>query len=181
MTPTDRDMERFFSYVNKTSTCWEWIGSKISRGYGRFWLGSPGRPGKVFQAHRVIWAVTNHRLDILEIQIFSNSTKCVLHHCDNRSCVKPAHLYLGSPKQNTKDMFNRGRDSNDLGLAKLLANNKKRGLQTYCKRGHLLAGDNLKPHSQGHRDCAECYRIRKRARYRRLQAAQAELSREDKG
>jgi hypothetical protein len=53
-------------------------------------------------AHRVSWVLTNGPiLDGL----------CVLHRCDNRICVNPSHLFLGTKKDNFQDMITKGRGS----------------------------------------------------------------------
>ena len=48
----------------------------------------------------------------------------VLHRCDNRACCNPSHLYLGDVKQNTRDMLERGRQSNGVRLGSQNGNNK---------------------------------------------------------
>lgn len=77
----------------------------------------------------------------------------VLHKCDNPLCLNIDHLYLGTHKQNSKDIFDRNRHISQK--------------QTHCKRGHILAGDNLKkskrkPHVRICRTCANQLQI---ARY----------------
>ena len=90
--------ERFFSKVRKTETCWIWIGHRLKKGYG---LISRGRRGETpFQAHRL-----SYELHIGEIP----DGKCVLHTCDNPSCVNPEHLFLGTEKDNTSDMMEKER------------------------------------------------------------------------
>lgn len=85
--------ERFWSKVDKTTSCWEWIGCKV-RGYGQF-----GFEGKVQYAHRVSWKLLNG--DPLDLK--------VLHKCDNPSCVNPNHLFLGTQKENIDDMLSKNR------------------------------------------------------------------------
>lgn len=51
-------------------------------------------------AHKVAWTYTNG--DPGEL--------CVLHRCDNRVCVNPAHLFLGTKQDNVDDMYKKGRD-----------------------------------------------------------------------
>lgn len=75
--------------------CWEFMGARDSKGYGRIW-----HINEVIMAHRASWMV--HRGPI-PIGIF------VLHDCDNPSCFNPAHLFLGTADDNTKDMMNKGR------------------------------------------------------------------------
>jgi hypothetical protein len=87
--------ERFWSKVEKTSGCWNWTASKANYGYGSIWDGE-----RLQRAHRLSWSWVNGPIP---------EGMWVLHHCDNTACVRPDHLYLGKPKDNTKDMFDRGR------------------------------------------------------------------------
>lgn len=90
---------RFWAKVKKTSTCWLWTGAVNRQGYGvaRFVLNGRA-PNK---AHRVSWML--HHGPLLLPEIF------VLHRCDVPPCVNPAHLYLGTSKDNTQDAISRGR------------------------------------------------------------------------
>lgn len=75
--------------------CWKWRGSTKPNGYGSFYDGT-----KVDYSHRV-----SYRLYSGEIP----SGLCVLHKCDNRLCVNPAHLFLGTKKDNASDKVSKGR------------------------------------------------------------------------
>lgn len=87
-------MDRFWSKVNKTNKCWEWTGTKNKK-YGLFWLN-----GSMKRAHRVSYEM--HCGPITDVD-------CVLHSCDNPSCVNPQHLFLGSQLDNMQDMIKKGR------------------------------------------------------------------------
>lgn len=88
--------DRFWSHVNKENDCWEWLACKNNKGYGRFQV-----KGKARGAHRVSWELCNER----EIP----SGMLVLHLCDNPSCVNPAHLDIGTQKENVQDCMKKGR------------------------------------------------------------------------
>lgn len=75
--------------------CWVWTGAKTKFGYGWFYMNNLN-----FKAHRVSW--TNW------IGFIPNHLQ-VLHKCDNPSCVRPDHLFLGSQKDNMADMVIKGR------------------------------------------------------------------------
>jgi hypothetical protein len=75
--------------------CWEWQGNKQNKGYGTLVV-----RGKRVSAHRYAWTLTNG--DIPE-------RMCVLHKCDVRHCINPAHLFLGTFKDNSDDMVSKGR------------------------------------------------------------------------
>lgn len=86
---------RFWEKVNKTDSCWLWTGSKNNTGYGRV-----GVRGKLLLAHRVSFEMVNGKI---------KKGMNVLHKCDIPSCVNPNHLWLGSHKENMKDMYKKGR------------------------------------------------------------------------
>lgn len=92
--------ERLWRRVRKGGgdSCWEWTGCKLATGYGS--IGSrSGGPRLV--THRVAWEDANGPIPP---GVF------VLHHCDNRACVRPSHLFLGSKADNTRDMLSKGRE-----------------------------------------------------------------------
>jgi hypothetical protein len=95
-------VERFWAMVQKTDGCWVWRGSTRIHGYGVLWI-SRGR-GWQERAHRLSFLL-HSGLDRIP------DGKWVLHRCDNRACVNPAHLYLGDILQNTADMVGRNRQA----------------------------------------------------------------------
>ncbi|MGW2169160.1 HNH endonuclease signature motif containing protein [Streptomyces sp. NPDC001705] len=76
--------------------CWEWGASRHRNGYGQFHL--PGKRHAL--AHRASWLLLFGPIpDGLH----------VLHRCDNRPCVRPDHLFLGTRVDNMQDMAAKGR------------------------------------------------------------------------
>lgn len=90
---------RFFSKVRKTSTCWLWLGYRNHQGYGGF------HDGGSVRAHR--WAYARFVAPIPD-------GLCVCHHCDNPSCVRPSHLFVGTHADNWEDAFAKGRVTRDI-------------------------------------------------------------------
>lgn len=92
MQALDRFMKKV---VVAKSGCWDWVACLEANGYGAFSIDS-----KANLAHRVSWIL--HKGDIPD-------NLYVLHRCDNRKCVNPAHLFLGTRSDNSLGMVSKNR------------------------------------------------------------------------
>jgi hypothetical protein len=89
--------------VSEQAGCWEWQGSKHNRsGHGRMRL--PGAKKMVY-VHRLMYELFKGPIPELDV---------VRHRCDNACCCRPAHLELGSVRENAQDRLERGRYGNQL-------------------------------------------------------------------
>lgn len=93
-------MKDLFDYLfDRTAVqsngCWEYTGQQTNGGYGKVWYNY-----KDLLAHRV-----SYDLCVGDIP----KGMCVLHKCDNRICVNPKHLFLGTHKDNVQDCIQKGR------------------------------------------------------------------------
>ncbi len=128
--------ERFWSNVDKNGPavreelgpCWVWTASKSTHGYGQFWTGSEiDGSRRLNRAHRLAW-----RFSVGEIP----AGMCVLHRCDNRTCVRIDHLWLGTVADNNRDMHAKGRGhvpDPPRGDASHMRRNPRRGEQNHSK------------------------------------------------
>ena len=92
---------RFYAKVSKSDYCWEWNASRNEKGYGTLQVGSTinGTRRKEY-AHRFSWQMEHGPIP---------PGAYVLHKCDNPSCVRPSHLFLGTQADNMADMIAKGR------------------------------------------------------------------------
>ena len=94
--------EKMRHYTVIEKGCWEYAGGLNHDGYGVIHTSSPEMEPRhrSLKAHRVSYAYHN-KIDPNEM--------LVCHRCDNPSCINPAHLFLGTNKENTQDMIKKGR------------------------------------------------------------------------
>lgn len=108
--------ERFSKYVPTDAphdACWEWRGGLDTGGYGHFNVPGDGGRLRAARAHRMAWTLRHG----------DPGESHVLHRCDNRLCVNPAHLFLGTNADNVADKVSKGRQA-------------KGWVRTSCKNGH---------------------------------------------
>lgn len=130
-------VQRFWTFVEQTDTCWNWRGTPDQKGYGHITLTRDGK-WTPLSAHRVAYMLLVGPL-APELTID--------HLCRNRLCVNPAHLEAVSRWENVR----RGNT--------ITGNNTRK---THCAHGHALTPENLDPDKHGWRRCAECRRRAKR-------------------
>lgn len=134
-------IERFWAHVEKRGPddCWLWTGPVISCGYGQVSV-----KGIAKYAHR------------LSLEIASGPIPgglFVLHRCDVPRCVNPAHLFLGTQKDNINDAIAKGR-IDQVALANRM--NEVKRAKPNCKFGHPF--DRVTP--RGRRYCSICVKRR---------------------
>lgn len=89
---------RFLSKITKSESCWRWTGTVNTYGYGQ--IVGPPADKRLVQAHVYAWIRCGYLLP---------EGAVLRHSCDNRLCVRPDHLELGTPQDNVDDTWKRGR------------------------------------------------------------------------
>ena len=130
-------LERALARVKQDENgCWIWQGPKQRRGYG-------------LMAHKYIPGARVHRV-VYQLAYGQHLGRWdyVCHACDVTSCCNPAHMWIGTPADNQKDMQAKRRG--------------KYQRQTQCMHGHEYNEQNTWIDKRGHRHCRICARIKQR-------------------
>lgn len=114
------------------NNCWEWQGTRLATGYGLF---------------RVLGQRLAHRVSFVLKYGTLGEGLFVCHKCDNKTCVNPDHLFLGTHQDNMDDMVVKGRST------------KNKYLRTHCKNGHEFNESNTY-FAKLQRQCRACTRER---------------------
>lgn len=88
--------DAFWASVDRSGDCWVWTGAQSTEGYGVFDVG-----GRQEKAHRFSAQLAGMQIDGM----------VVCHHCDNPPCVRPGHLFVGTPNDNIQDMVKKDRQA----------------------------------------------------------------------
>lgn len=145
MNPVKR-LARYWSKVKPVpSGCWEWQGPLHKTGYAYLkWNGKISRINRhAYEMHKGLIPDGLH----------------VMHSCDNRCCVNPDHLSVGTHRENMQDMGRKGR-------------NYHKRAASHCKYGHALTSDNRTKQTGR---CLVCQRFANRAAYLRAHPNQRVL------
>jgi hypothetical protein len=135
-------LARFEKLFDKTEGCWIWKGARVQGGYGFFWDGTRRVRANRFAYLTYVGPITDPLMQ-------------VCHRCDTPACVNPAHLFLGSAKENAEDRDQKGRGN-------VVAAHAARRATTVCRHGHRYTEENTRRSRLGTRSCRECRRIAKR-------------------
>ena len=130
--------------VDDETGCWNWQNS-LNKGYGQITVKQ-----EHFAAHRFSYSALSSPI---------KKGDWILHHCDNRRCVNPKHLYHGDAADNRRDTIERSGWRHPYGL------------RTHCFAGHEYAVVGFRIDRDGSRCCRECQKL-----YKRAQRAKQEIA-----
>ena len=101
-TPESKEFIQVNCEIDSQTGCWNWNRAVHKSGYGV--LRVCGGPAAAL-VHRIAWGLWRGAIP---------EGLCVCHHCDNRRCCNPEHLFLGTLKDNTRDCVLKNRHNHKL-------------------------------------------------------------------
>lgn len=166
--PLSEKLNRYI--IDRKTGCWNWTGPQMRYGYGKisYWHLGHKYTGAASRASYIFHNRITRRLKKEEF---------VCHKCNNKLCINPHHLYLGTPKDNAADT--------------ILAGDHPNKSKTHCSRGHEYTEKNTyyPPKFPTRRLCRKCrnfysrmakkrslYRSRKKAQKRERRFANGEIT-----
>ncbi len=135
--------DRLLVDARRSGDCWLYGRAKFKTGYGQFRF-----EGKTLSAHRASYILYKGKIP---------SNKCVLHICDNKLCINPNHLRVGTQSENIIDWHKRRCDT-------------QKPVKKHCKVGHSMTGKNVALYRRTGfiRECRKCQRAKWRKARRKI-------------